>query len=91
MAWTSDVKNRWAVDWLQWPGYGKFWAHLVRSTMRHGGGGSGRSFELTTDVDPPRARVVVDAVGADDKFVSGLATTLQVIDPEHPGGDDGAR
>ncbi|MCU1280926.1 MAG: von Willebrand factor type [bacterium] len=84
-AFTSDVKNRWAVNWIKWPGYGKFWAHLVRSTMRHGTGGSGRSYDLTTDVDPPRAHVMVDAVGADDKFVSGLATTLQVIDPEHPG------
>ncbi len=84
-AFTSDVKNRWAVNWLRWPGYGKFWAHLVRSTMRHATGGSGRSYELGTDVDPPRARVTVDAVGADDKFVSGLETTLQVIDPEHPG------
>ncbi|HXU72262.1 MAG TPA: VWA domain-containing protein [Polyangia bacterium] len=88
VAFTSDVKNRWAANWLKWPGYGKFWAHLTRSTMRHAssslGGGSGRSFELTTDVDPPRARVTVDAVGGDDRFVSGLVTTLQVIDPEHP-------
>ena len=30
----SDVKNRWAVDWLRWDGYGKFWAQLVRDTMR---------------------------------------------------------
>jgi uncharacterized membrane protein len=84
-AFTSDVKNRWAVNWIKWPGYGKFWAHLVRSTMRHATSGSGRSFEMTVDVDPPRAHVSVDAVGADDKFVSGLSTTLQVIDPEHPG------
>ncbi len=83
-AFTSDVKNRWAVNWLKWPGYAKFWAHLVRSTMRHATSGSGRSFELTADADPPRAHVVVDAVGADDKFVSGLTSTLSVIDPEHP-------
>ena len=30
----SDVKNRWAADWLRWDGYGKFWAQLVRDTMR---------------------------------------------------------
>ncbi|HEY2746401.1 MAG TPA: VWA domain-containing protein [Polyangia bacterium] len=83
-AFTSDVKNRWAVNWLKWPGYGKFWAHLVRSTMRHATGGSGRSFEMTTDVDPPRARVTVDAVGGDDRFVSGLKSTLEVVDPERP-------
>ena len=31
----SDVKNRWAAEWLRWDGYGKFWAQLVRDTMRH--------------------------------------------------------
>jgi uncharacterized membrane protein len=89
VAFTSDVKNRWAVNWLKWPGYAKLWAHLVRSTMRHSassfGGASGRSYEMSVDVDPPRARVAVDAIGADDKFVSGLDTTLQVIDPARPG------
>jgi uncharacterized membrane protein len=84
VAFTSDVKNRWAVDWLRWPGYGKFWAHLVRSTMRHTPGAGGPSYDLKVDVDPPRAHVAVDAVSADDRFVSGLDTTLQVIDPEHP-------
>jgi Mg-chelatase subunit ChlD len=84
VAFTSDVKNRWAVDWLRWPGYGRFWAHVVRSTMRHTVGSGGTSYDLKVDVDPPRARVSVDAVGADDRFVSGLDTTLQVIDPDHP-------
>src|SRR5690606_37314471 len=34
VAWTSDVKNRWSVDWIRWNGYPKFWAQLVRTTMR---------------------------------------------------------
>ncbi len=35
---TSDVKNRWAVNWLDWPGYGKLWAQLARETMRSDSG-----------------------------------------------------
>ena len=31
---TSDVKDRWAADWLQWPGYSKLWSQLVRQIMR---------------------------------------------------------
>ena len=31
---TSDVKNRWAADWIEWDGYGKFWSQLVRETMK---------------------------------------------------------
>ncbi|HZP91576.1 MAG TPA: VWA domain-containing protein, partial [Burkholderiales bacterium] len=34
----SDVKNRWAAEWLRWPGYGKLWAQLVRQTMRRDSG-----------------------------------------------------
>ena len=33
-AFTSDVKNRWAVNWLEWEGYGKFWTQVVREIMR---------------------------------------------------------
>ena len=34
-AFTSDVKNRWGVEWLNWSGYGKFWSQLVRETLRN--------------------------------------------------------
>ena len=34
VAFTSDVKDRWAHDWIAWRGYGKFWTQLVRETMR---------------------------------------------------------
>ncbi len=88
VAFTSDVKNRWAADWLKWPGYSKFWAHLIRATMRHQPGQSsnatGATFDLHVEVDPPHARVSVDAISGDDKFLSGLDSVLQVIDPERP-------
>jgi len=86
---TSDVKNRWAVDWLRWQGYSKFWAQLIRSTMRHqpggGGGLAGASFDLKVELDPPHARVTLDAIAADDKFLSGLDASLQIVDPQKPG------
>jgi Ca-activated chloride channel homolog len=80
-AWTSDVKNRWAAEWVRWPGYGKFFAQVIRSLMRHRppGSGTGESgFAMSTEVDPPVVRVAIDAVGNDDRFVNGLATTLEV-------------
>lgn len=30
---TSDAKGRWAVDWLSWEGYDKFWSNLVRDLL----------------------------------------------------------
>ena len=78
VAWTSDVKNRWAVEWLTWPGYGKFFAQLVRSTMRHQ---ERESYDLAADIVDGRARISVDAVDKNDRFVNALDTTLEVVDP----------
>ncbi|HZP88459.1 MAG TPA: VWA domain-containing protein [Burkholderiales bacterium] len=33
IAFLSDVKNRWAADWLQWPGYGQLWAQAIRAAL----------------------------------------------------------
>jgi Ca-activated chloride channel homolog len=78
VAWTSDVKNRWGVDWVRWPGYAKFWAQVVRSSMRRK---VYDSYDLTAKVADGRAEVTVDAIDTGDKFVNELDTQLQVIDP----------
>ncbi|MEM1446412.1 MAG: VWA domain-containing protein [Planctomycetota bacterium] len=33
-AFTSDATNRWAAEWLDWPGYTDFWTRLTRSLAR---------------------------------------------------------
>jgi len=78
VAWTSDVKNRWSVDWLRWAGYPKFWAQVVRSSMRRK---VYDSYDLTAKVADGRAQVTVDAIDTGDKFVNELETSLEVIDP----------
>jgi len=78
VAWTSDVKNRWSADWIGWHGYPKFWAQLVRTSMRRK---VYDSYDLTATVDDGRAKVVVDAIDASDQFVNALDTSLEVVDP----------
>lgn len=34
VAFLSDVKNRWAAQWLGWPGYARMWAQVVRAVAR---------------------------------------------------------
>jgi Mg-chelatase subunit ChlD len=79
VAWTSDIKNRWSVDWLRWSGYPKFWAQVVRTSMRRK---VYDSYDLSASVDDGRARIVVDAIDTEDKFVNELETTLEIIDPK---------
>jgi Mg-chelatase subunit ChlD len=75
--WASDAKNRWAAAWLPWPGYARFFAQLVRSTMRPPLAGAG-TYPAEISLDPPRAHVSVDATGNDDRFVSGLTGEVQL-------------
>ncbi len=78
VAWTSDVKNRWAVNWIRWGGYPKFFAQVIRSSMRRK---VYDSYDLFAKVADGRAQVTVDAIDSGDKFVNELETKLQVIDP----------
>lgn len=79
VAFTSDLKNRWAVEWVRWPGYAKFWAQLIRDTMR---ANDADSLAMTTSVDQQKARMVVDAVGDDDRFINDLNSTIAITAPD---------
>jgi hypothetical protein len=80
MAWTSDVKNLWAVEWLRWPQWGPFWGQLVREHMRQK---KRQVFDMRAALDPATGHVhaVLDAVGADDRFQNGLDATLSISGP----------
>lgn len=79
VAWTSDVTNRWAVDWLRWPGYATFWSQVVREVMRQRR--AGVEHPMTADVVGGQVQVTVDAQAVDDTFINGLQSTLRIIDP----------
>ncbi len=78
MAWTSDVKNRWAVEWLRWPGFSRFWAQLVREHMRQR---RGHRLDMQAEVVGDEVRVVVDGIGPDDRFLNGLESSLRMEGP----------
>ena len=78
VAWTSDVKNNWAVDWLRWGGFSKFWGQFVREHMR-----IKRRQELPMQVEMRDSTVhaVVDAFTADERFDNQLDSKLVVTGP----------
>ncbi len=75
LAWTSDVKNGWAVEWLRWPNFGRFWGQLVREHMRVK---RRREIDMKTEVDGSRVRAVVDALTADERFDNDWSSKLVV-------------
>jgi len=79
LAWTSDLKNQWAADWLRWSGFSKFWGQLVREHMRKK---HHRELSMRTSVEDGRVRATVDAFTADERFENGLTSRLSVSGPE---------
>jgi Ca-activated chloride channel family protein len=75
IAWTSDVKNLWAVDWLRWSGFSKFWGQLVREHMRVK---RRRELDMKTEVDGSIVRAVVDSFTADERFDNSMQSKLIV-------------
>jgi len=57
VAFTSDA-DRWARDWLGWPGYQTFWTQVARWAARPADTGS---FQLTTRREGDRLRLAVEA------------------------------
>jgi Ca-activated chloride channel homolog len=79
LAWTSDVKNLWAVDWLRWPQFGRFWGQLVRENMRKK---HRKELDMKTEVEGNRVRATVDAFTVDERFDNGLVSKLVVTGPQ---------
>src|SRR5262249_34286905 len=78
VAFTSDAKSRWAAEWLSWPGYSKFWAQVVRHAMRKSDA-KGVFVEVVHKDD--KARVTLDAIQTDGKYLNDAATELTIIEP----------
>ncbi|MGH8677538.1 MAG: VWA domain-containing protein, partial [Burkholderiales bacterium] len=72
---SSDVKNRWAADWIDWPGYGKLWSQLVRETMRRD---SGEIVDFHARRDDHDAVISLNLLTENGRFRNDLAPLLQL-------------
>jgi Ca-activated chloride channel homolog len=78
---TSDVKSRWAPEWIRWGGYSTFWAQVVRDLMRRK---VQERFDLHTEAQGESFKAIVDAVDDGEEFVNGMTSELVLFDPEKP-------
>lgn len=78
VAWTSDVKNNWSVDWLRWSGFSKFWGQFVREHMRIK---RRQELPMQSEMRDSTVRAVVDAFTADERFDNVLESKLIVTGP----------
>lgn len=52
---TSDAKNRWAANWVSWPGFDKLWANIFRDLLPHA-----QASEASAEFDRANNELVVD-------------------------------
>ena len=75
VAFTSDVKNRWAANWLDWPGYGKFWAQQLRDVMRRD---SGEALDFRVAREGSEAVIRLSVLTPDGNFRNGLVPQVRI-------------
>jgi Ca-activated chloride channel homolog len=78
-AFTSDARNRWAVEWLRWEGFGKFWTQLTRKLRRPA---ALKNFPATITHENDGFRLRVDVVNEAGDFVSDLQGDVLVVAPD---------
>ncbi len=79
VAFTSDISPRWSNEWLAWPGFGPFWAQVIRHAMRKS---SAEGAFVTVERTGNRARVTLDAVDPLGNFINTAETQLNLIGPQ---------
>ena len=75
---TSDAKNRWAVNWVTWPGFDRLWANIFRDLLPHA-----PESETSADFDRASNELVVDyrlsheraRAGQDSRYLRASART----------------
>lgn len=79
VAFTSDAKSRWGAEWLTWPGYSKFWAQVIRQSMRKN---DVKGVIVEVKQERRKATVSLDAIDPAGKFLNQAITEATVIDPQ---------
>jgi len=77
-AFTSDARNRWAVEWLRWPGFGKFWGQLLRRLSRPTSLGLS---EVQLQETAGKAMLTVDVLGTDQGFPVQAEVSARIAGP----------
>ena len=74
-AFLSDIHDRWAGPWLNWPGFGRFWVQLVRQTIRHD-----LPSALRLQAEPADGRLffTLDAADRDGRLINEAQASVTV-------------
>ena len=78
-AFTSDAKDKWAVLWLRWGGFNKFWGQLTRWTLRTG---TRSDTVATVERRDGIGEMTIEAVDQKGEFINFLEAQVGVVAPD---------
>ncbi len=78
-AFTSDAKPKWAVLWLRWGAFNKFWGQLTRWVLRTG---SRSDSVASVQRHDGVGEITVEAVDVRGEFVNFLEAEVGVVAPD---------
>ncbi|MGI4790931.1 MAG: glutamine amidotransferase, partial [Janthinobacterium lividum] len=78
-AFTSDDRPHWAIHWLGWSGYTRFWAQTLRWSLRQN---TDADFQSTLNNENGKGHLVVDAFTSTGGFVNAAKITANVVAPD---------
>jgi hypothetical protein len=79
VAFTADAKAKWGILWLRWGAYNKFWAQVVRWTLR---ANTRSDTAVSVDRRDGQAVVTVDGIDPKGEFINFLDGQLGVVNPD---------
>jgi uncharacterized membrane protein/Mg-chelatase subunit ChlD len=79
VAWTPDMKGRWATDWVQWASFPQFATQMVGWTLSRAGGSG---LEATASVDNGQATIAVDSRDNTGAPRPDAPTSIRVTGPD---------
>jgi len=78
-AFTSDAKSRWGAEWIGWESFGKFWAQVLRHTMRQSSH-QGSALEIETQSEG--IRITLDSRDEINRYINEATGTATLIRPD---------
>jgi Ca-activated chloride channel family protein len=73
----SDAKSRWAEEWMNWPGFDKFWTNVARDLIAHAG-----PSEASAQFDPANGDIEVTYRLSEELPDPGVAPPIFVLGPD---------
>ena len=79
VAFTSDAKPKWAVNWIGWDHWDSFWGQAAKWTLRRI---ENSSYDASLSIQNSGGRILVDALDTQGKFLNQLDLQASITLPQ---------